>query len=246
MGPTDSGQGWTRHFVYSTQSRRTTWKLRFGVLGVVLITAVLSRGYWTRSLALSLVCADAVRASDAVLVENFDPTYLLFEQAAALQTAGLARRAIIPVDASAADPRVAELVSREIATLMARVARLHDVELIPAQDIEPISLNVAFQIRDVIGAEGVRSVIVVAPAFRSRRSFLVYQKVLRTAGIEVHCLPVTTAGHRPDNWTHTWHGVQEFTEQFVKLVYYRVYVLPRVHPSGRSPPPGVRVHPVSA
>ena len=68
-------------------------------------------------------------------------------------------------------------------------------------------------------------VIVVTPAFRSRRSVLVYRTVLRPAGIEVHCVPVVGT-YRPDNWTSSWHGIQDVTEQFIKLQYYRFYVLP--------------------
>jgi hypothetical protein len=27
------------------------------------------------------------------------------------------------------------------------------------------------------------------------------------------------------NWTKTWHGIQDVTEQWLKLQYYRFYVL---------------------
>jgi hypothetical protein len=29
----------------------------------------------------------------------------------------------------------------------------------------------------------------------------------------------------PKNWTQTWHGIQGVTEQWLKLQYYRFYVL---------------------
>jgi hypothetical protein len=30
----------------------------------------------------------------------------------------------------------------------------------------------------------------------------------------------------PENWTGTWHGIQDVALQFLKLSYYRMYVLP--------------------
>ena len=64
----------------------------------------------------------------------------------------------------------------------------------------------------------------VTPGFRSQRSSLVYQAVLAPAGIAVYCVPVF-GQKTPANWTETWHGIQEVAEQFLKLQYYRFYVL---------------------
>jgi hypothetical protein len=86
-------------------------------------------------------------------------------------------------------------------------------------------LNAAREIRSFLKRQDIHSVTVVSPAFRSRRSQLVYDRVFRPAGIAVGCVPVF--GTSPQNWTQTWHGIQDFLEQFVKLAYYRLYVLPR-------------------
>ena len=45
----------------------------------------------------SLVCDASLAPSDAILVENFDPDYLLFERARQLRRAGLAARVLVPV-----------------------------------------------------------------------------------------------------------------------------------------------------
>ena len=216
---------WRRHFVYRTECLKTTWKCRLAILIFVILIASLTRGFWIPSLGRSLTCTEEVGPSDAILVENFDPNYLLFERAAALEKAGLSARVLVPTEASRLDPEVANTVSQGIAELMARVARVQNLKIIPRRDIEPISLNVAYQIRDFLTKESLRSVIVVAPAFRSRRSSLVYRAVLRPAGIQVYCMPVL-GGHTPENWTATWHGIEDVTEQFIKLQFYRFYVLP--------------------
>src|SRR5712691_9662921 len=146
------GSRWHRHFVYRTESLRTTWKLRLAVLLIVLLVAFVTRGAWVRTVGRSLVCAETIGPSDVILVENFDPDYLVFERAAALHNAGVAPRVLVPTEATG-EPARPSPVSQGIAEVMARVARLQDLELIPIQKIEPISLNAAYQIRDFLTTE---------------------------------------------------------------------------------------------
>jgi hypothetical protein len=157
-------------------------------------------------------------------VENFTPSYLLFKRAAALQRTAVSARILVPVSASGDDAAVANPVSRGIAELMARFARLDRLEIIAIRQVEPYTLNTAYQIRDFLTREHIRSLVVVAPAFRSRRSSLVYGAVLRPAGIQVSCVPVFES-HTPENWTRSWHGIEVVTEQFVKLQGYRFHLL---------------------
>ena len=226
MRGTASPPGWRRYFVYRTDRLKTTWLCRLAILAVVAIIVVGTAGLWVRPLARSLMCPEDVSRSDAILVENFDPTYVVFERAAALQRAGFAPLVFAPTEASREDPAVAAAVPLGITQFMANFARVANLRVIPTRDIEPISLNAAYQIRDVLVRERLTSVIVVAPAFRSKRSLLIYRSVLGPAGIRVHCAP-TIGTNTPENWTRTWHGIQEVTEQFVKLQYYRFSVLPR-------------------
>jgi hypothetical protein len=216
---------WRRHVVYRTESLKTTWKFRLAILASIILIVSLTRGFWTASLGRSLIGPEDVAASDVILVENFDPNYLVFERAAALQKAGIAARVLVPTETLQQDRERPNAVSRGIAELMARTARVQNPEIIPTRDIEPITLNAAFQLRDFLIEHHLRSVVVAAPAFRSRRSSLIYGAVLRPAGIQVYCTPVFGA-RTPENWTATWHGIQEVIEQFLKLQFYRFYVLP--------------------
>ncbi len=191
------------------------------LLGILLVWA--TRDIWTVRIGESLVCTPQIFTSDALLLENFDPTYLVFERAADLKESGIASRLLVPVNASR-DPDKPNTISNGIAELMASVARIEDIEVIPIEQIEPISLNTAIQIRDFLTREQLDSVVVVTPAFRSRRSLLIYNEVLRPAGVIVGCAPVwgnsTTA-----NWIESLHGIQDALLQFLKLQYYRFYVL---------------------
>jgi hypothetical protein len=42
----------------------------------------------------------------------------------------------------------------------------------------------------------------------------------------VACLP-TFRTNPPEKWTSRWHGIEDVTLQFMKLQYYRFWVLPR-------------------
>jgi hypothetical protein len=216
-------QAWKGRFIYSKQCVKTTWAFRLTLLVCVVLVVWLPSRFWALAVAQSLVCNEQIVPADAILIENFDPDYLLFERAEALYRAGLASKVFVPTDASADGEE--SMVSAGIVEVMSRVAWLKERETIPVRGIEPISLNAAYQILAVLERRHVRSVLVVAPGFRSQRSALVYTAVLGRAGIAVSCVPVFGT-KTPATWGTTWHGVQEVAEQFVKLQYYRWYVLP--------------------
>ena len=221
------GSKWQRYFFYRKESIRTTWKLRLAVLIFVILIVSVTRGVWIPRIGQSLVCPEEIGQSDLILVENFDPNYLVFERAAELHKAGFASRVLVPTQVSTEPEKPDKrpyLVSRGVAELMSRLARIQDPEIIPIRAIEPISLNAAYQIRDFLTKEHLSSVIVVTPGFRSKRSYLVYHGVLAPAGIKIYCMPVFGL-ETPENWTKTWHDIQEVTEQFLKLLFYRFYVL---------------------
>jgi len=219
-----SRKAWQHHFFYRKEVWKTTWKFKLAALLLLVIAFASTRKIWSLKLAQSLVCAETSGPSDALLLENFDSDYLVFERAEALRRAAVAPRALVPM-IGVREEDLSNSYQLVFAKAMARMARLPDIEpvAVPNRD-EPISLNAARQIRDVLVSKNVKSIIVVTPGFRSRRSFLVYDSVLRPAGIRVGCAPVLGT-KRKENWTVTWHGIQDVTEQFVKLQYYQLWVL---------------------
>ncbi len=216
------GAGWRGYFVYRSTCLRTTWTLRF-LLALALLLLVLTKAAWTPAIAASLVCRERMEPSQALVLENFDPDYLVFERAAALYRSGVAPRIVVPVRAAAGSGRPSA-IAQGTAELRGGVARLPSMELLPIQELEPITLNAARQLRDFLMKERMTSVTVVSPALRSRRSSLVYSSVLVPAGIAVRCVPVSETD-APRNWTATWHGIQDVGLQFVKLQYYRFWIL---------------------
>ena len=213
---------WHRHLFYRKESWRTTWKLKLSLVTLIVLGVAASRVFLAERFAQGLVCVENTPPSDALLLENFDPVYLVFERAQALRESGIASRVFVP--ATVEDAHISNSVEKGFVDVMSRIARLPETEIIPIQKEEPISLNAAKQIKDFLLKKHIKSIVVVAPAFRSRRSELIYGTVLRPAGIAVGCAPVFGTAV-VENWTDTWHGIQDVAEQFAKLQYYRLLVL---------------------
>ncbi len=201
---------------------RRAWLL-FAICAALVLAGVSSKRFWMRHLASGLTCSEDLAPVDALVIENFDPNYLLFERAQALYASGYARRVFVPTEASA--DSVPSPVAVGFTDVMSRVARLPSPEIIPIQEREPIELNAAVQVRQHLLSEHIRSIMLVTPGLRSRRSSMVYQDVVASTGIRVRCVPVF-GQNTPDSWSHTWHGIQEVVEQSIKLQYYRFHVLP--------------------
>jgi hypothetical protein len=221
---------WWRHFFRRQESVKTTWKLRLALLMLMTLLiygAYRTRAVWILWMGQSLVCAETIGQSDLILVENFDPDYLVYERAAALHHAGFAARVLIPIQVSPKPGPPDEgpyAMAMGLAELTSRLMGIDDPKILPIRAIEPISLNAAYQLRDYLTQEHLRSVIVVSPAFRSMRSYLVHQAVLAPVGITVHCVPDSRLETR-ENWTESWHDLEEITQQSLKLLFYRFYVL---------------------
>lgn len=189
------------------------------VLGVYL-----TEPFWASTVAGSLVCEQPghLARADALLIDGFETDYSLFGRARQLQEAGLSSRAVAPVTVLA-DGSIST-VSETVIDALARMARLGNLTTVPISNVEPISLNTAIHIEQYARENGITSMVVVTPAFRSRRSMMIYAAVLNPAGVSTQCAPVF--GRSMQEWTRTWHGIQDVALQFVKLQYYRWYVLP--------------------
>ena len=198
---------------------------RVSALLVIGAIALLMWNILADRIGKSLVCEERAAPSDAILVENFDPDYLPFERAATLKNAGVASRVLVPVLASG-DTEIPEASGAGIVEVFSRIARLANVTLIPIRQTEPITLNAAREVRDFLVRERIRSVVFVTPGFRSQRSVLVYEKVFTPAGIKFGCVPVFGL-QTVDNWTTSWHGIEDVFLQLAKLLYYRTWVLNR-------------------
>src|SRR4051812_25032893 len=94
-------RSWKSRFIYTRQCVKTTWTLRVTLLVCFVLVVWLSSRSWALAVAHSLVCEEQIVPVDAILIENFDPDYLLFERAQSFYKAGLASKVFVPTDAAA-------------------------------------------------------------------------------------------------------------------------------------------------
>ena len=218
--------GWARHLVYRSEHLRTTWKLRLGLLGLVILALWLTSGWWTVAIAAASCLK---RASDRVMrfsSRASTPTTWYSNALDSYVAPGLLARVLVPVstDRGTSNPNA---VALGIVDVMAKVSRIGQIDIIPVREVEPITINVLRDVQSFLDRERIRSLIVVTPLFRSRRSELVYAATLGRAGVTLHFQPVQ-GSRGVSTWTRSWHGMQAVTEQWLKLQYYRLFVLPFV------------------
>jgi hypothetical protein len=197
----------------------TTWKFR--IIALLVIASLLYATYPAPLVAIgrSLVHQEKLEPADLILLENFDSDYSVFAAGENLVREGYSSRVLVPVQATEQTA-----VETGFAEVLSRVVGIEKYEVLPVRYSEPISLNVARQIADFAATEGVRSIIVVSPRFRSARSYLVYRSIFTPRGIRVQGLAADSS-RSPGDWWHSWHGVQDIGLEYGKLLYYRLWVL---------------------
>jgi hypothetical protein len=217
-----SAANWREWAIYRTTRYKTTWKLRLGLAALLVLLAVATRGGWIPAIARGLVAQPGPCRPDVIVVDNLVSDYMLFKKAGALGKLEGARMVLVPVRSSGKDPDKPDAVTGEIAAVMVRQARLQPCRFLPFREVEPFTLNVARQVGRFIRAHpDIHSVMVVTQALRSRRTRLVYGRVLGKLGVAVCTYPVWGT-RRPEAWAATWHGRQEVVLQYLKLFYYEL------------------------
>jgi hypothetical protein len=87
----------------------------------------------------------------------------------------------------------------------------------------PLTFTSAKEVMQVLAGEGVRNVILISPGFHTRRSYLVYQSIGEPLQIRIYPYASFDGhNHGLDKWWTQWHGVYDFIEQGIKLLYYMV------------------------
>ena len=208
---------------------------------MIAIAFVAPGRVWLTAIAQTLVQEDALQRGDLILVEMTvlpDPQTLNF--AASLYRRGYASRIAVTryvrserlIDAGIEIPRSLDKLLQiywEDAGLDGSI-----VESVPIEVKDPVTANTARQVADYCRTHRVASLILVTPRFHSRRSTLSYARYLAPLGIKVLSQP-PQGGLRPDNWWRTKDGILDVTQEYVKLLLYRAFVLPQAHADQFAP-----------
>lgn len=215
--------GWA---VYRTTTWKTTWKLRLLVSALLLGLFFFTRAWWIPAIGRGLVSEPGPGKPDLILVDNLVSDYKLFKKAGELMKDDGVRMVLVPVRSSHWDPDEPDRMAGEITQIMIRDARLPACRLLPFRQAEPFTLHVARRVgRFLQSHRDIHSVLIVTEGFRSRRTRLVYGRVLGKFGVTVCTYPVW-GSRGPKSWAKTWHGRQEVVLQYLKLLYYEFLMFP--------------------
>ena len=85
----------------------------------------------------------------------------------------------------------------------------------------PITLTEARIVLADLSKRGVKSAILVAEGFHTRRSLWAYRQVALSLGIEIIPFPFFTK-YRSENWWRSIGGARDFVSEFLKYIYYLI------------------------
>jgi hypothetical protein len=202
------------------------------VIATIGTVVAISGPFLLTALATSLVQEDALERADLILVEmTVLPSPDALEHAASLYRQGYAPRIAVT---RYTDSRRLTDGGVELPKSLDKMLQIYwadagldgsAVESIPITVIDPVTLNSARQVAEYCRSQGIARVIIVPSRYHSRRSTLSYRRYMAPLGIELRSAP-PAGGLRPDNWWRTKDGVLAITQEYVKLLYYRTFVLP--------------------
>ncbi len=221
-------RGWRRLrelFLYKEEVVKTTWKLRITLFAVFMIFCLVTGRFWLVWVGQSLIYEDKLAPTDVILVENFEAPFLAgLSRAVKLRDEGYSERILVV----RLIPRESRFISSnflgQVWDSYCQAVGIDDPEIVAVEQVEPVTKNMAKQLASTLKKTSVESAILISGIFHSKRSCLVYREVLEPLGIQLRCLPVSGAVD-PDHWWKTSHDALYVVEEFLKLQYYRLFVL---------------------
>jgi hypothetical protein len=97
-----------------------------------------------------------------------------------------------------------------------------EFKIIVAPIRKPVTLKEAKTVLDDLSQDHIKSAILVAPSFHTRRSYLAYQHVSEPLQIKIYPMACFTDFHQ-DKWWTDESGLRDFGFESIKLVLYLVF-----------------------
>jgi len=161
--------------------------------------------------------------SDVVIVEGVElAKWKAVEIGIQMLSSGRANRLVVVgygsvIEQTSAQPENrAFFLARKLDGLGLRADRIQWIE-VPVD--HPATLREAQFVVSVLRKDGVRSAILLADGFHTRRSYWAYKEAGSPLAIEIIPCPYFTS-FRNENWWRTTDGIRAFTTQFAKYFYY--------------------------
>jgi uncharacterized SAM-binding protein YcdF (DUF218 family) len=106
--------------------------------------------------------------------------------------------------------------ARKLEGLGTKADRIQVIEVPPDH---PVTFGEAQIVLSILSKSGVRSAILLADGFHTRRSFWAYKQVGSSLGVEIIPCPYFVS-YRNENWWRKTDGIRAFTRELPKLFYY--------------------------
>lgn len=205
------------------KSRKISVKTFFYILsGLTLVVLLLS--YRTILIAAgNFLAPEGVGNADVVIVENSE---LIREKSLKLGidmlSSGRAKRLVI-VYQNSENERIFDrplnynlLLTQKLEPLGLKKEQIQVIE-VPTE--HPITLTEARTVLSVLSRSGVKSAILLAEGFHTRRSYWAYKQVGSPLGMKIIPCPYFMKYRYEDWWTKI-KGVSDFTYESLKFIYY--------------------------
>jgi uncharacterized SAM-binding protein YcdF (DUF218 family) len=144
------------------------------------------------------------------------------DMAIRMLSSGRAGRLVVVDYGSAGDPAFGQIENRAVflaRKLEALGLKADRIQLIEVPVNHPVTLGEAQFVVSVLSKDGVRSAILLADGFHTRRSYWSYKKVGSSLGIEIIPSPYFVS-YRNEDWWRNDEGVNAFAMELAKFVYY--------------------------
>ncbi|MBN2413163.1 YdcF family protein [candidate division KSB1 bacterium] len=178
-----------------------------------------------RSMGRYLARPDSKETADIVVVEGGNVlSRIKMNHAIQLYKAGRAKRILILLNSSMGNVDVFG-----IGNYNKVIAAMLDSLGVPAQDYiiqnivvrGPYARNTALKLYGILKNKNVSSILLVNDKFHIRRSYLVYEKVLREIDVKVYTCTFDIYVDT-ETWWRSIDGVRRVAGEYIKLGYYRV------------------------
>jgi len=195
---------------------------------IIILVCVVSGAIFTkpvfRSMGRYLARPDSTETADIVVVEGGNVvSKIKMNRAIQLYKAGQAKRIYVLLNALQGNVDVFGIGNYDT-----MIAASLDSLGIPARDYVihsmairgPYARNTALELLKGIKDKNISSILIVNDKFHIRRSYLVYQKVLREIDVRVYTYTFDIYVDT-ETWWRSIDGVRRVAGEYIKLVYYR-------------------------
>jgi uncharacterized SAM-binding protein YcdF (DUF218 family) len=203
-----------------TKARRTYYLLI--PLGFVLVTVLLF--YETMLMGAGRFLTPEGRGdADVVIVEGVElRKEKAVEMGIEMLSSGRANRLVV-VDYGSAVKQASDRLENRALSLARKLEglglRADRIQLIEVPVDHPATLGEAQFVVSVLSKSGVRSAVLLAEGFHTRRSYWAYKEVGSSLGIEIVPCPYFVS-YGNENWWRKNDGVRAFARELAKFIYY--------------------------